>query len=46
MNYYKDSAKAPSESDVFAYLVYSVSRECIKINVFLIAILCISTFVI
>jgi hypothetical protein len=46
MNYYENSGKVPSESDIFAYLVYSVSRECIKINVFLIAALCVSTFVI
>ena len=45
MNYHENYVKVPSESDVFAYLVYSTSRECIKINVFLIVILCVSTFV-
>ena len=33
-----DIKTAPTDSDIFSYFVYSLSRECIKVNVFFIAI--------
>ena len=42
----KTAARTPSETDIYAYLISSVSRECIKVNMALIAILCTLIFVI
>jgi hypothetical protein len=40
MNNCKNSLKTPSESDIYGYFIYSVSRECIKMNLAGIAFLC------
>lgn len=40
-----DIKKAPTDSDIFSYFVYSLSRESIKINLFFIAISSIFLFV-
>ena len=33
-----DIKRLPTESDIFSDFVYSLSRECIKINLFFIAV--------
>ena len=40
MNNCKKPLKTPSDSDIYGYFIYSVSRECIKINLVGIAFLC------
>ena len=46
MNYHDDIKKTTSESDIFSYFVYSLSRECIKIDLFFIVVLSAASFMI
>jgi len=46
MNNRKVPLKTPSDSDICGYFIYSVSRECIKLNLVVIAFLCILLIVV